>query len=208
MATLSPKEIGTYARTAGFSTVRRYRGQREDVVATAIALCESGGNTRAHNTRGEDSRGLWQINWNNVWEGQLPGIPYGEMLFLPSQNARAAKYIHSTAGNSFRDWSCYNNGGWLRHLDAANRGIRGEALEREGPIDEAMQGIGERVGDIIDPLTGLADIAGFVTNRENWLRVAMFVGGGIILTVAGVMFVGQSKTLQNVATTAATRGIT
>ena len=29
---------------------------------TAIALAESGGNTRAHNPHGEDSRGLWQIN--------------------------------------------------------------------------------------------------------------------------------------------------
>jgi hypothetical protein len=29
---------------------------------TAIALAESGGNSRAHNPVGEDSRGLWQIN--------------------------------------------------------------------------------------------------------------------------------------------------
>ena len=29
---------------------------------TALPLAESGGNSRAHNPLGEDSRGLWQIN--------------------------------------------------------------------------------------------------------------------------------------------------
>ena len=50
MAVLSAKDIFTYALQAGFTP-------DEAVTMTAIALAESGGNTGAHNPKGEDSLG-------------------------------------------------------------------------------------------------------------------------------------------------------
>ncbi|RYP83269.1 hypothetical protein EKO23_19605 [Nocardioides guangzhouensis] len=66
---------------------------------TAIALAESGGETGAHNPRGEDSRGLWQINVapnvrKNIW-GDLSD---------PRVNARAA-YDISNHGTDMRPWT-------------------------------------------------------------------------------------------------------
>ena len=55
MADYSAREIYRFARLAGFSP-------DQSVTMTAIALAESGGDTNAHATHGEDSRGLWQIN--------------------------------------------------------------------------------------------------------------------------------------------------
>ena len=51
----SAREIYRFARMAGFSP-------DQSATMTAVALAESGGNSGAHNSSGEDSRGLWQIN--------------------------------------------------------------------------------------------------------------------------------------------------
>ena len=60
MVTRSTLEIYADARKAGFS-----RDHDEALIATAIALAESGGDPSAHNDNpktGDDSFGLWQIN--------------------------------------------------------------------------------------------------------------------------------------------------
>ena len=77
MAVLSAQEIYRYARLAGFSP-------DQAATMTAIALAESGGNTDAHNPRGENSKGLWQINV--AAHKDLAGTN----LFDPVENARAA----------------------------------------------------------------------------------------------------------------------
>jgi murein DD-endopeptidase MepM/ murein hydrolase activator NlpD len=90
MERLSALQIYLAARQGGFS--------RDDAVTwTAIALAESGGNPRAHATRGEDSRGLWQINLNahsNTW---------GD-LYDPVVNARAAFEV-SRGARTLQPWS-------------------------------------------------------------------------------------------------------
>lgn len=90
MARLTAQQIYQVALQAGFSP--------DDAVTwTAIALAESGGDPRAHASRGEDSRGLWQINLNahtNRW---------GD-LYDPVVNARAA-YEVSQGGSTLRPWS-------------------------------------------------------------------------------------------------------
>ena len=55
MPRYSPEQIYGFCRLAGFTP-------DEAATFTAIALAESGGNSRAHNPHGEDSKGLWQIN--------------------------------------------------------------------------------------------------------------------------------------------------
>ncbi len=92
MTKLTPLEIYEVARQAGFSS-------HDAVTWTAIALAESGGNTEAHATHGEDSRGLWQINVR-------PGVrsnTWGD-LYDPLTNARAAFEV-SHSGRTMQPWT-------------------------------------------------------------------------------------------------------
>lgn len=91
---LTADEIAKYAYQAGF------RGQAL-TDAVAIALAESGGVVDAHNPRGEDSQGLWQINVSpKVRENK-----WGD-LFDPAVNARAAFEV-SGGGKNFKPWTTY-----------------------------------------------------------------------------------------------------
>ncbi len=79
----------------------------------AVALAESGGNANAHNPRGEDSRGLWQINMraHTSWLA-------GRNLFDPATNAWAAKKVCDSQG--VRAWGAYTNGSYRRYLGRGN----------------------------------------------------------------------------------------
>jgi hypothetical protein len=119
MATLSPVEIHTLARRAGFSHDRE-----EAVIATAIALAESSGDPRAHNDKPpDDSYGLWQINMIGDLgpdRRRRLGLSRDEELFDPPTNARAARLIF-LEGKSFTPWSTFKNGAFEDHLDVARR---------------------------------------------------------------------------------------
>jgi cell wall-associated NlpC family hydrolase len=91
MADLPAMEIYRYARLAGFTP-------DEAVTMTAIALAESGGETSAHNPRGEDSRGLWQINV--AAHTDLAG----QDLYDPLTNAQAAFRV-SQQGDDISPWT-------------------------------------------------------------------------------------------------------
>jgi len=69
--------------------------------AVDVAKLESGWNTGAWNTEGEDSRGLWQIN---VAPGAHPQLSESN-LFDPQVNAYYAARIWQTSG--WRAW--YNS---------------------------------------------------------------------------------------------------
>ena len=95
-------EIYRYARLAGFSP-------DQAVTMTAIALAESGGNTRAHNPHGEDSRGLWQIN------AAVHHKLRGQDLYDPLTNARAA-YDVSSHGHDISRWTVTHGSDEARYL--------------------------------------------------------------------------------------------
>lgn len=91
MATaLTVQQVYDVAREAGFPP-------RAAATWTAIALAESGGRPDAHNPRGEDSRGLWQINV------AAHGSRFGD-LYDPLTNARAAFEV-SQGGTDMRPWT-------------------------------------------------------------------------------------------------------
>jgi Putative peptidoglycan binding domain/Lysozyme like domain len=96
--------IATAARAAGLPSCRGVP------LGTwvAIALAESSGNTTAHNSRGEDSRGLWQINLRSH-----PGLANGD-LYDPTTNAEAARAICESAGPGA--WTVYTTGAYQRYL--------------------------------------------------------------------------------------------
>jgi hypothetical protein len=161
----------------------------------AIALGESGGNTRAHNDNpatGDNSYGLWQINMR----GQLGpdrrrefGLSSNDQLFDPATNARAMVKILRSQG--VRAWSVFNHGTYLRHLSTALRAVEnpsGDTLpQAEGTEDRS--GLLGGLGDIAGAVGGFAD---FVTDTKNWIRVAQFIGGGILIIIAVTMFTGKT----------------
>ncbi len=114
MPRFSAEQIYGFARRAGFSP-------DEAATMTAISLAESGGNSRAHNPHGEDSRGLWQINGR-----AHPGLVAKYDLYDPLQNAKAA-YAVSRQGSDISPWTVTHGGNGARYLryreDAQNAAV-------------------------------------------------------------------------------------
>jgi cell wall-associated NlpC family hydrolase len=102
MARYTAEQIYAFAREAGFSPDRA-------ATMTAIALAESGGNSSAHNPRGEDSRGLWQINAR-----AHPKLGQNN-LYDPVENAKAA-FAVSHGGGDVSPWTTTHGGMGARYL--------------------------------------------------------------------------------------------
>ncbi len=114
MPRYSAEQIYGFARRAGFTP-------DEAATMTAISLAESGGNSRAHNPHGEDSKGLWQINAR-----AHPGLAEKYDLFDPLQNAKAAFQV-SRKGEDISPWTVTHGGNGARYLryreDAQNAAV-------------------------------------------------------------------------------------
>lgn len=114
---LTPTQIYAVARKGGFS-------KPQAVLATAIALAESGGDAHIVNdtpATGDLSYGLWQINMiGRMGPDRLKqfGIPSNEALADPVTNARAA-YIVSGGGKNFNPWTTYTSGAYAKNLSTA-----------------------------------------------------------------------------------------
>jgi hypothetical protein len=179
MAILSTIEVYALARRAGFSA-----GGEEAVIATAIALAESGGNPDAHNTTPpDDSYGLWQIN---MFEDLGPerrrqfGIDRDEELFDPLTNARAARSVFTTPPGGFKAWSTFKHGRHTEHLDGVRQAARQfeETGQRGVPAieevdlsaDQLRQVIREEVADELD--SQARKVHG-ITSWERYLEVLL-----------------------------------
>jgi cell wall-associated NlpC family hydrolase len=114
MPRYSAEQIYGFARRAGFTP-------DEAATMTAISLAESGGNSKAHNPHGEDSRGLWQINGR-----AHPSFLTKYNLYDPLDNAKAA-YEVSRKGSDISPWTVTHGGNSARYLrhkeDAQNAAI-------------------------------------------------------------------------------------
>jgi hypothetical protein len=114
---LAPERIYVYARRAGFSP-------DESVTATAIALAESGGRPQAHNPHPPDnSYCLMQVNML----GQLGPerraryrLRSNTDLYDPATCMRVA-YGISAGGSTWRPWTTFTRGTYLRFLPTARR---------------------------------------------------------------------------------------
>lgn len=193
MAFLSALQIGTYAHAAGVTD------QRALTAAIAIALAESGGNTRAHNAMPPDnSYGLWQINMiGNLGPArrQQFGLSSNDDLFDPAHNARAMAVI-SGKGANFRPWTTY---GGLRYRAAypvamaaatavrAGRGAASAAGEAGETISDAAEGPLDAIGALGDYAGAVKDWLG---DRHNTVRIIWGMAGlslvvlGVVLAVA------------------------
>jgi hypothetical protein len=92
-----------------------------------------------------------------------------------------------------RAWSVYNHGTYLRHLSAALRGVENPGAAGL-PRVEDLPGMddGGLLGDVGAIAGAIGGFADFVTDSKNWIRVAQFVGGGVLLIVAVAMFAGKT----------------
>lgn len=132
MAVLTAAEIYRFARAAGFDPAQA-------ATMTAIALAESGGETGAHNTHGEDSVGLWQIN-----RDAHPGLAHLD-LTDPLANAQAALAV-SGGGADISPWTTTHGGAGARYL----------AFRDEAEVAAALAG--DPVGGTWSGTAGYGDV--------------------------------------------------
>jgi cell wall-associated NlpC family hydrolase len=167
MPRFSAEQIYGFARRAGFSP-------DEAATMTAISLAESGGNSRAHNPHGEDSRGLWQINCR-----AHPDLAARYDLYDPLQNAKAA-YAVSRHATDISPWTVTHGGNGARYLryreDAQNAAVAyGDGGGRG--VWTGTQGYGHPVAASESDSSGNDGPFGGAGGRENaaldtFLRVA------------------------------------
>jgi hypothetical protein len=93
-----------------------------------------------------------------------------------------------------RAWSVYNHGTYLRHLSAALRGVENPDAAGLPRVEDVpgMSDDGGLLGDVGAIAGAIGQFADFITDSKNWIRVAQFVGGGILVVVAVAMFAGKS----------------
>ena len=201
MARLNYQQVAKLAWDAG------WRG-KDAQTAVAIARGESQFDTMATNFKGRDhSYGLWQINMHNELgpeRRQKYNLPNNEALFDPATNARVAYALWKERGG-FTDWSVYNNRSYTLYLNGAvfavkqiEQGKTGIEIPSydSGDIPEGQDSWGSQglipdnpISDLTDTVKGISD---FLTNRENWLRAAAILGGGILLVLTIVLILSDT----------------
>jgi hypothetical protein len=188
MPRLNYQQVAQLAWNAG------WRG-KDAQTAVAIARAESQFDTMATNFKGRDhSYGLWQVNMMNEMgpeRRQKFGLTANEQLFDPATNARVAYGLWKERGG-FTDWSTYNDQKYQLYLNGAVFAIKQIEQGKTGTEIPSYDASNIPAGQdsygsqsiIPNPLDGIKDIAGFVTNKENWFRAAAVLGGVILIVLA------------------------
>lgn len=176
MPRFSAEQIYGFARRAGFSA-------DEAATMTAIALAESNGNGQAHNTTGEDSRGLWQINVR-----AHPELGRRLDLFDPMQNAQAAFEV-SRGGGDVSPWTVTHGGMSARYLRYREEAQQAAIAFGDGPgrgvwtgtpgYGHPLSGGADGPGAAGAPFGGTAPLTGTSGNSalERFLEVARAQAG-------------------------------
>jgi Lysozyme like domain len=149
-----------------------------NATALAIVLAESGGNTHARhvNSDGSVDRGLFQIN-----DRAHPDVP-DSCAYSPPCAASAAKKI-SKNWTDFSPWTTYTSGAYRRFLDQAKKGSPnatsgafGTGIGNPTGLPNPLDATGA-VGDFLNKL-------GIIFHGGFWLRVAMALGGLVLIALA------------------------
>ncbi len=155
MANLTREQIRQYAQGAGFTG--------EDLnIAVAVALAESGGNSRAYNGVGGDrSYGLWQINMIGDMgpdRRKKFNLKSNEDLFDPATNARVAKGIKD--GSGWKAWTTYTRGTYKKHMsgdaDVAGDPVTAKPATSEGGIvTGGLNALGQTIFQSVSNIAGV-----------------------------------------------------
>jgi hypothetical protein len=190
MATLTARQLYDLARTAGLSPTAA-------VVAAAVALAESGGNTAAvgdvslqTGTWGP-SIGLWQIRSLKADYGTGRARDAAR-LADPAFNARSMVEI-SSKGANWRPWSVFTSGKYRQHLDtvsaAAGQPRHPRADNASGSVTNAPTTTTGPLGGVVDAVKDLNPLAVFDGWQNDLQAVAVklaVTGAALWLVVAGV----------------------
>ncbi len=208
-STLDQADIAKLAANAGFKG-------GDIATAVAVAMAESGGNPRAHNTNastGDNSYGLWQINMLGAMgpdRRKAFGIKSNDELFDPATNARAAKKIHAQQG--WKGWTTYTSGAYKKHLisDADLANAIGGLTK---PVQEGVNNVDPETND---PLVLAARAISSVNsvgsnlfkafaNFQGILMAVTFIVIGIVILLRGQVskVIPQGKVLKAVKGVAA-----
>lgn len=155
----------------------------------AIAFAESAGNTQAHNgnaSTGDDSYGLWQINYfNGLYPSRTArfGSPQ-QLLSDPNRQAQAAVAL-AQGGRGLSNWSTYTSGAYKRYLAGGGLGGVIHAIGNAPIIGGVVSPnqIGTGVGDVLHPGRILDPLL-------SRLAGALAVIGGLLLALLGLALVG------------------
>jgi len=159
------------AVTVGFPATEIARA-----VAVSIAEDGSGDPTVEHrNVNGSIDYGLWQIN-------SIHGFPVSQ-LKEPLGNAQAAKKVWDQAGGSWKPWSTFMSGAYLAFMP------RGQAAAKDngGATTLPAPGAGP------NPVDGIVNFFKFISDSHNWIRVAYFVAGLVLLIIGLFKLTGDNK---------------
>lgn len=169
---LTPSQIAAAAKAGGFP-------DSEIPLAVAIALAESSGDPRAHNSKPpDDSYGLWQINMlgplGPARRGQW-GLKSNTELFDPVTNAKAAYSVRRSQG--WTAWSVYTSGRYKQFL-GATQGLKIPILP---PVPDIVPDIAQAA---VEPIAWI---------NRGLFRVGMFVGGGVLLLAGLALMAAQGQ---------------
>lgn len=210
MAQFTAAQIAQTAANAGFKG-------NQIVMATAIALAESGGNTAAigYDNDGSHDVGLWQIN-------SIHGYSDAAMQD-PAQNAAAA-YSISSSGTNWSPWSTFGTGAYLKYMATAmsvSNVKPGSAVDTKitipaipiipgspipipgtggtslNPLSSVMQ----TINDLTNAFNTIVKTVQFLTNVGMWERILIGVGG------VALMAFGFDKLAQGTPIGTVTHGI-
>ncbi len=151
-------------------------------IGVAIALAESGGNPRAYNgsnSNGSNDAGLFQINSIHT------ALRASGDVYNPADNTRMARTVYTDAGNKWTPWSTYNNRSYVVYLS------RGQAASGN-PVTGTIPPGGSAGLTGGDDSALVPDFIEALAEPHLWLRVAMFVGGGLVTMIALSRLTGLS----------------
>lgn len=213
MATLSPRDIATAAKQAGFPA-------DQVQTAVAVALAESGGNPAAVNTanrNGSVDYGLWQIN---TIHGPL--LSQGDK-FNPNDNAKMAYTVWSRAGGKWTPWSVYNNRRYVTFMpQAALAAASANQQSGSGNSPAGASATGSATADPNTPqgsaaaqpttsglsMTGVAEFVSQLVSGGLWLRLGSIVFGAALILFSLNKLTGVGDTVVSLGTKAAKMAIT
>lgn len=181
---MTPLGVAQAALKAGIRTPQQL------AEAVAIALAESGGNERAHNRVPPDnSYGLWQINMYQglgVARRTQFNLTNDAELFDPDTNARAMMAI-SNGGTNWKPWTTYKGARYVLSypiaVSAATAALAGSGAQAAAGAATGV--VTDTVDAAVDAAQKLQKAGAWLSDRNNWWRVAKVILGGAVV-IAGV----------------------
>ena len=193
MAILPPSKIAEYAFNAGVTD------RNALITAVAIAMAESRGgdpdavgDVNLQDGMWGPSIGLWQIRSLKAESGKGTTRD-ATRLKDPAFNAKSM-YAISSGGKSWNDWTVYNIKAHVLFLPVAMAGADTFLAARGtqqvvGEVQEAADSAKDMASAVPEALDATY---GWIKNRENWIRVAQVMIGGVVI-IAGVAYIAKGS---------------